>query len=248
VIVALCPLPNAWDTVVNLARIDALLSDAAAAGAYLAALPECGVTGFRARRDLSESSTQDLIAQLQALAQRHRIALLAPLAWIDRFGRPRNRALLIAANGALLRLFEKATPTPSERRYFTSVALQRDRCFTLEDQRFAVLFCIELMDAAMQHFDGPIDAVLWPGYWGFEEPFDWASAGKDGTHDQLRAQARAWNAAILQINFVRPADAAQSEQGTWPGGQLLVDAAGQLRARHGPSAASPMLVTLPGRS
>jgi predicted amidohydrolase len=248
VIVALCPLPNAWDTAANLARIDTLLSEAAAAGAPLAALPECGTTGFRARHDLSEDSTRELMSRLQSLAARHHIALFAPLTWIDRFGRPRNRALLIAADGAVLRLFEKATPTPSERRYFTSTAVQRDRCFTLEDQRFAVLFCIELMDAATQHFDGPIDAVLWPGYWGFEEPFDWARPGKEGAHDQLRAHARTWNAAILQINFVRPADAVPSEQGTWLGGQLVVDARGALLARHDPLAAAPLLVTLPDRA
>lgn len=243
-IVALCPLPNAWDTAANLARIDTLLSEAAQAGAALAALPECGVTGFKARRDLNEDSTREVLDGLQTLAARHRIALLAPLIWIDRFGRPRNRAVLIARDGTLMRLFDKHTLTASEQHYFAPVAVQRDRCFELHGARFAVLFCIELMDAATQHFDAPIDAVLWPGYWGFEEPFNWHSAGKAGTYDRLRAHARAWNAPIWQINYVRPAEATASEQGTWLGGQLAVVPSGELRARHDPWATSPMLVQL----
>ena len=52
-IVALCPLDNAFDTEANRVAIEHPLAIAAQGGATLALFPECGLTGFKARSDLS---------------------------------------------------------------------------------------------------------------------------------------------------------------------------------------------------
>lgn len=67
-IVALCPLDNAFDTAADITAIELQLARAAAGGASLAVFPECGLTGFKARQDLSHAHIADALEQVRALA------------------------------------------------------------------------------------------------------------------------------------------------------------------------------------
>lgn len=100
-IVALCPLDNAFDTASNLAAIDRRLAEAARGGAALAVFPECGLTGFKARKDLTHAHLADALTQAQRLVARHGVATLLPSTELDRCSRPRNGARLFAADGTL---------------------------------------------------------------------------------------------------------------------------------------------------
>jgi predicted amidohydrolase len=109
VIVALCPVDNLFDTANNLAAIDEQLARAAAVGAALAVFPECALTGFKARKDLSHDHVADALGQVQSLAARHGIAAFVPSTELD----PRRGdqtllggSLAVAPDGSLLHPFE----------------------------------------------------------------------------------------------------------------------------------------------
>ena len=103
---------------------------------------------------------------------RHRIAALVPSIELDRSGRPRNRARLIGADGTLLAIFEKSGLTRPEQTWFATGDVARRRSFALRGLCFCVLFCSELDEPAERYVDEPVDAVLWPAYWGHGEPFE----------------------------------------------------------------------------
>ena len=73
----------AGDIEANLARIDAAAERASAGGAALLVAPELALTGYgagEAIRDLAEPADGPQVQRLQAMARRHRIALVAGFA------------------------------------------------------------------------------------------------------------------------------------------------------------------------
>jgi predicted amidohydrolase len=245
-IVALCPLDNAFDTAANLAAIDRQLAEAARGCATLAVFPECGLTGFKARKDLTHAHLADALAQTQRLAARHGVATLMPSIELDHSGRPRNRARLFAADGMLRACFEKHHLTPSEQRWFAASDAPRRRWFDLDDHRFGVVFCVELQDAPDAHIDVAVDAVLWPAYWGHGEPMDWASEGPFCANATMRDRARVWNAPLLLVNTRRTeTDTPTPESKTTLGGSLAVAPDGTLLHAFEPRRLAPLLIALP---
>lgn len=242
--VALCPLDNAFDTAGNIAAIDAQLSRSAAGGASLAVFPECSLTGFKARKDLSPGHIAVAIAQVQASAARHRIAALVPSIELDRSGRPRNRARLFDAEGVQRACFEKQGLTRSEELWFAASDAPRTRTFGLHGRRFGVVFCIELDAPHDRWFKEPVDAVLFPGYWGYAEAFDWSGPGPHNGQATMRERARQWNAPLLQANARRPeVDPRRGDQ-TLLGGSLAVAPDGTLLHPFEPHRREPILVAL----
>jgi predicted amidohydrolase len=244
VIVALCPLDNGFDTAANIEAIAAQLARAAAGGAALAVFPECALTGFKARKDLSPEHLADALAQAQALAAKHHVAALVPSIELDRSGRPRNRARLFDRDGILRACFEKQGLTRSEELWFAASDTPRTRVFTFEGRRFGVLFCIEFKAPASRYVGEPIDAVLWPSYLGHADPFDWSSAGPHDGNAAMRALARAWNAPLLLANTRRPEVDPRIGDQVVIGGSLAVAPDGPLLCPFDPHQREPILVEL----
>lgn len=243
-IVALCPLDNGFDTAANVAAIGQQLARCAQAGAALAAFPECGLTGFKARQDLSHAHLFDALAQVQALVARHRVAALVPTIELDACGRPRNRARLFGADGTLRALFEKSGLTPSEQQWFVTGTRTWPRTFELGGVHFGVLFCDELNQGARRFVDAPVHALLWPGYWGHGDPFDWAADGPHEAYARMRACARDFGVPLLQINSRRPEADAPGQNIVVLGGSLAVGADGALLQPFEPHRREPIVITL----
>ena len=246
-IVALCPLDNAFDTATNIAAIELQLARAAAGGASLAVFPECGLTGFKARQDLSHAHIADALEQVRALAARHGIAAFMPSTELDRSGRPRNRARLFDAQGVQRACFEKQGLTRSEELWFAASDTPRRRVFDLGGRRFGVVFCIELKATHDRWFNEPVDGVLFPGYWGYGEPFDWSTPGPHGGDATMRERARQWNAPLLHANTRRDEVAPRRGDQTVLGGSLAVAPDGTLLHPFEPHRREPILVRLPSR-
>jgi predicted amidohydrolase len=203
------------------------------------------LTGFKARKDLTPAHLDGALAQVRRLVATHRIAALLPSTELDRCGRPRNRARLFAADGAVHACFEKRQLTASEQRWFTASQTPRRRWFELDGRRFGVVFCVELEEAADAHLDVPVDAVLWPAYWGHGEPLDWADDGPHGAYATMRDRARRWNAPLLLANARRPeTDAASQDKLTQLGGSLAVAADGTLLHPFEPRRERPLLIDI----
>ncbi len=245
-IVALCPLDNAFDTAASLVAIERQLAHAAEAGAALAVFPECGLTGFKARSDLTHEHVRGALTAVQASAARHRVATLMPSIELDRSDRPRNRARLFDAEGVQRACFEKTGLTRPEQTWFATGEIERPRTFTLGGMRFGVLFCIELDDPAARYVHEPVDAMLWPAIWGHGEPFDWSAAGPLDAYERMRSRARAWNAPVLQANFRRPDTPPPAYNGSVLGGSVAVAADGTLLRPFEPFRSQPLCIDLPG--
>lgn len=243
-IVAICPLDNAFDTAANVAAIERQLAAASQAGAALALFPECGLTGFKARKDLSHVHLAEAMAQVQRSVERHRISALVPSIEFDACTRPRNRARLFAPDGTLRATFEKTGLTPSEKLWFVAGTQQRTRTFLLEGLRFGVLFCDELNQGAEHFVHEPVNALLWPGYWGQQDPLDWPSAGAHGAHTKVRACARAFKAPLLQANFRRVELNPARQNVVVMGGSLVVAPDGSMLHPFEPHRREPLLVVL----
>lgn len=243
-IVALCPLDNTFDTAANIAAIDAQLGLAAQGGAALAAFPECSLTGFKARQDLSPAHIAHALALVQACVARHGITVLLPSIELDRSGRPRNRARLFAPDGALRAVFEKHGLTSSERRWFVAGDRHWPRSFGLDGWRFGVLFCDELNQGARHFVWEPIDVLLWPGYWGHGEPFDWASEGPHGSYARARTCAKDLDVLLLQVNCRRPDVDPPGQNIVVLGGSLAVAPDGNLLHPFEPHRREPLLIPL----
>jgi predicted amidohydrolase len=244
VIVAICPLDNGFDTAVNVAAIEHQLAAAAQAGASLALSPECGLTGFNARQDLSRAHLSDAMAQVQRSVARHGITALVPTIELDACLRPRNRARLFACDGTLRALFEKTGLTPSETLWFVAGTQPRTRTFALDGLRFGVIFCDELNQGAERFVQEAVDALLWPSYWGNEDPLDWSGGGAHDGHTKVRACARDLTAPLLQANF-RRADVDPARQNVVVmGGSLVVAPDGALLHPFEPHRREPLLVVL----
>jgi predicted amidohydrolase len=244
-IVALCPLDNAFDTAANVAAIGVQLERCARAGAALAVFPECGLTGFKARQDLSHAHLADALAQVRAQVAQHGVSALVPTIELDACARPRNRARLFAAEGTLRALFEKTGLTPSEQQWFVTGTRDWPRTFELDGRRFGVLFCDELNQGARRFIDAPVDALLWPGYWGHGDPFDWASDGPHEAYARMRACAKDFGAPLLQVNGRRPEADAPGQNIVVLGGSVAVAPDGRLLHPFEPHRREPILVELP---
>ena len=175
---------------------------------------------------------------------RHRIAALVPSIELDRSGRPRNRARLIGADGTLLAIFEKTGLTRPEQTWFATGDVARRRSFALGGLRFGVLFCIELDEPAERYVDEPVDAVLWPAYWGHGEPFDWTAAGPHEACARMRDRASVWRAPLLQANFRRPEAHLREQAGTVLGGSVAVAIDSSLLHPFEPHRAQPLLIEM----
>jgi predicted amidohydrolase len=208
--------------------------------------PECALTGFKARKDLTHAHIAAAWVEVQRLVARRGVATLMPSTELDRSGRPRNRTRLFAADGTPRACLEKHHLTPSEQRWFAASDAPRRRWFDLGGHCFGVVFCVELQDAADAHFDVPVDAVVWPAYWGHGEPMDWVSDGPYCANATMRDRARTWNAPLLLANTRRTAaDTPAPESKTTLGGSLAVAPDGMPLHAFEPCRERPLLIELP---
>jgi hypothetical protein len=86
--------------------------------------------------------------------------------------------------------------------------------------------------------------VLFPGYWGYAESFDWSTPGPHGGQATMRERARQWNAPLLQANTRRPEVEPRRGDQTILGGSLAVAPDGTLLCPFEPHRREPVLVKL----
>ena len=232
-------MPNSRDTDANLQEIDHALRRSAGAGAQFAVFPECALTGFVPRDDLSSDAIDAWIDRARELVASHGVATLLP-STVIRHGRRLNAALVISASGRVEHEFHKIGLTDSERLYFEP-GTPHERRFAVDGRRFACILCREAEDAPWRYFDDRVDCVVWPGYWGWTHPVSWDD--EMTRRPSVRDNVRAWNAPMVQATYGRRGEPPGPE-GSTLGGCAIIGRDGELLSMTDPSEATSHIVDL----
>ncbi|MBT6850752.1 MAG: hypothetical protein HOA16_06095 [Opitutae bacterium] len=104
-----------------------------------------------------------------------------------------------------------------------------------------MIFCREIEDAKELLGQESLDAILWPGYWGWDEDWEWDD--KEPWTRLLQEVASFCQCPIIQANFLGD-NAIKNSDGSTLGGSVAVSEKGELMGRSTPRQSTPLLLTL----
>jgi len=237
--VASIQIPNSANAKNNLKAIEKGLALAAKSRADLALFPECALTGFAARSDWSEDLMQQAFGKALKLCRKYRIGAVIPTS-IRQKSSFYNGSIVVGKDGEVIEVLCKRGLTPAEESFF-SIPQKKKRVFSFQGFRFALIFCREIEDAKELLGQESIDAILWPGYWGWDDDWEWND--KEPWTRLLQEVASFCQCPIIQANFLGD-NAIKNTDGSTLGGSVAVSEKGELIDRSRPNQATPLLVTL----
>jgi predicted amidohydrolase len=237
--VASIQIHNSTDAKKNSKAIEKGLALAAKLRVDLALFPECALTGFAARSDLSEDVMQQAFGRALKLCKKHRIGAVIPTS-IRQKSCFYNGSIVVGKDGEVIEVLCKRGLTPAEESFF-SIPKKKKRVFSFQGFRFALIFCREIEDAKELLGQESIDAILWPGYWGWDEDWEWNN--KEPWTRLLQEVASFCRCPIIQANCLGD-NAVKNSDGSTLGGSVAVSEKGELIGRSSPKQATPLLVTL----
>ncbi|GAB5388273.1 MAG: hypothetical protein Alpg2KO_12410 [Alphaproteobacteria bacterium] len=206
---ALFEMINDMDVQANQSAILQAAAQAAQSGAKLLITPECALSGFSAR--LSFTTQDDLqcaLAPLQDAAERDNIALLVgtqlPPDQPDEG--PQNGFAFISP-GRPITYAAKTGLTDSERRFFAAPEGPGARVLALGEYRLGLLICAEVEDPPAPCLDPSLNALIWPGYWRWEDQEGWQANRHDGSPNHAWHLQRKLSRPLIQANFAANAEA-----------------------------------------
>ncbi|MBT3570182.1 MAG: carbon-nitrogen hydrolase family protein [Opitutae bacterium] len=237
--VASIQIPNSANAKNNLKAIEKGLALAAESRADLALFPECALTGFAARSDWSEDLMQHAFGKALKLCKKYRIGAVIPTS-IRQNNSFYNGSIVVDTEGELIEVLCKRGLTSAEEAFF-SVPQKKKRVFSFQGFRFALIFCREIEDAKELLGQESLDAILWPGYWGWDEDWEWDD--KEPWTRLLQEVASFCQYPIIQANFLGD-NAIKNSDGSTLGGSVAVSEKGELIDRSRPNQATPLFLTL----
>ena len=237
--VASIQIPNSANAKNNLKAIEKGLALAAESRADLALFPECALTGFAARSDWSEDLMQHAFGKALKLCKKYRIGAVIPTS-IRQNNSFYNGSIVVDTEGELIEVLCKRGLTSAEEAFF-SVPQKKKRVFSFQGFRFALIFCREIEDAKELLGQESLDAILWPGYWGWDEDWEWDD--KEPWTRLLQEVASFCQCPIIQANFLGD-NAIKNSDGSTLGGSVAVSEKGELIDRSRPNQATPLFLTL----
>ena len=104
-----------------------------------------------------------------------------------------------------------------------------------------MIFCREIEDAKELLGQESIDAILWPGYWGWDDDWEWND--NEPWTRLLQEVASFCQCPIIQANFLGD-NAIKNCHGSTLGGSVAVFEKGELIDRSRPNQATPLFLTL----
>jgi predicted amidohydrolase len=237
--VASIQIPNSTNAKSNLKAIEEGLALSAKSRADLALFPECALTGFAARPDWSEDLMQQAFGRALKLCKKYRVGAVIPTS-ICQKSSFYNGSIVVGKDGKVIEVLCKRGLTPAEESFF-SIPQKKKRVFSFQGFRFALIFCREIEDAKELLGQESIDAILWPGYWGWDDDWEWND--KEPWTRLLQEVASFCQCPIIQANFLGD-NAIKNSDGSTLGGSVAVSEKGELIDRSRPNQATPLLVTL----
>ncbi len=171
------------------------------AGVNLVLFPECCLSGFSSHMSrFTIEMVKPYLDQVIAWSEQTGIKVVLPTAYVEN-GKVFNSGFWI--DGSEITSFYKSSLTESENKFFSCPQPPPSKIFRSDDFRFAILICFEAEVPPWTHFQaGQVDAVLWPGYWGWTPECAWAEEKEFGVKNRIYENVKIWRTPLLQANFV----------------------------------------------
>ena len=237
--VGIAQIPNSADLEKNFSSIMTLLERFKAADVDLVLFPECSLSGFTAKmKECNLALIKPYLDQIRAWANQSGIDVVLPTA-VAEHGRVYNCGYWFKAGGS--NAFYKIGLTESEKKFFSQPEIQSPKVFETKGFRFAVLICFEAQHEPWAYFkNGEVDAILWPGYWGWTPEDQWGSEKEPGKPNLIYSNLAHWRLPILQANFAM--NDLEGHSGAGPEGLSFVIGPDNLLIGRGPHKQSGGLV------
>lgn len=208
--------------------------------ADLVLFPECGLSGFSTRAgECSRDRLAAVLGELEGWSRETGISVVLP-SILREEREVFNAGFWISPSGT--ETFFKVGLTAAERTFFSAPS-RSPKVFAVGDFRFGLLICCEAQEPASTYFrEGDVDAILWPGYWGWTVEDGWDAMDLNGRPNRIFANMDVWKRPLIQSNFA--GNDVEGGQGGPQGLSLVIDADNRVahRARH--SVESGFLVIL----
>ncbi len=162
-------------------------------GVDLILFPECSLSGFSSKiSECSEAVLQPYLENIQEWSNRTGVQVVLPTA-IVREGNIYNSGFVFAKNGK--QQIYKIGLTDSEKNFFSLPTDSAPKVLQVRGYRLAILICHEAENAPWMYFNPEsVDAILWPGYWGWTQESRWVESKVFLNHTH-------WKIPLLQANF-----------------------------------------------
>lgn len=197
--VGIAQIPNSTDLAQNYAAIKKHLDLFAKTEVSLILFPECSLSGFSSKmRECTRPALQNFLDDIQQWSLSTGIDVVLPTAFVEE-DKVFNSGFWF--KGAECQQFFKLGLTDSEKKFFATPT-HTQKTFEVKDYKFAVLICYEAEHEAWTYFSkDSVDAILWPGYWGWTLNEEWEANRSPEKINPIFQNMLSWQRPLLQANF-----------------------------------------------
>ncbi len=198
--IGIAQIPNSTDVSKNFDSIKSLLDLFASTQVDLIVFPECGLSGFSAKmRECTTELLQPYLDKIAKWVDDTGIEVVLPTAFVED-GKIYNSGFWFKKKS--YQRFYKLGLTESEKKFFSVPEKSSAKVFKIKDYNLGLLVCFEVEQQPWAHFQaGDVDAILWPGYWGWTTESVWEEKRDENRKNPIFANMHEWQVPLLQANF-----------------------------------------------
>lgn len=197
--VGIAQIANSTNLAQNFAAIQKHLDTFAQTEVSLILFPECSLSGFTAKmRECTRPVLQNFLDDIQKWTTKTGIDVVLPTALVED-DKVFNSGFWFKGNEC--QQFFKVGLTESEKKFFATPS-HTQKVFEVKGYKFAVLICYEAEHEPWAYFEkDSVDAILWPGYWGWTLDEEWNSHRSPEKINPIFRNMKLWQRPLLQANF-----------------------------------------------
>lgn len=198
--VGIAQIPNSTDVSKNFEAIYELLQKFEKSRVDVVLFPEGSLSGFTSKmRECTEAVLNPYIEKIQSWTQKTKIDVVLPTAIVES-DKIFNSGFWFTENKR--QRFYKIGLTDSEKKFFSVPSEVHTKLFKIKGYSLAVLICFEMEHEPWTYFEkGQVDAILWPGYWGWTSEDIWTEKRDQERLNPIYKNMTDWQMPILQSNF-----------------------------------------------
>jgi len=198
--IGVAQIVNSTELERNFASIESFLRLFSKENVHVVLFPECSLSGFSAKiKECTIDRLQPFLSSIENWSRQTGIHVVLPTAIFEN-GEVYNSGFWFG-DGVASR-FQKLGLTESEKKFFSVSEAHRQKVFSINGYRCALLVCMESQQDPWTHFQAnQADIILWPGYWGWTLNDRWNSVSHEGKPNLVYKNMSAWGLPLIQANF-----------------------------------------------